>query len=82
MEAQARTATSSNRSHSGAPAMRLDAGDLLEISTFDTPELSGKFRVDSRGEVTMPIGGAVPIAGLTAEQAGISVEGFLRDRDI
>lgn len=82
MEAQAQTATSSNRSHSGAPAMRLDAGDLLEISTFDTPELSGKFRVDSRGEVTMPIGGAMPIAGLTAEQAGIAVERFLRDRDI
>ena len=43
MEAQAQTATSCNRSHGGAPAMRLDAGHLLEISTFDTPELSGKF---------------------------------------
>lgn len=65
-----------------APAMRLDAGDLVEITTFDTPELSGKFRVDSRGEVIMPIGGAVPVAGLTAEQAGIAVQRFLRDRDI
>ena len=27
-----------------APALRLDAGDLVEITTFDTPELSGKFR--------------------------------------
>lgn len=82
IQPQARAQTSSNRSHGGAPAMRLDAGDLLEITTFDTPELSGKFRVDSRGEVTMPIGGAVPVAGLTAEQAGIAVERFLRDRDI
>ena len=80
MAAQAPAAAS--RRTDRAPAMRLDAGDLLEITTFDTPELSGKFRVDSRGDVTMPIGGAVPVAGLTAEQAGVALERFLRDRDI
>ncbi len=67
---------------SAAPALRLDAGDLLEITTFDTPELSGKFRVDSRGYVTLPVGGGVPVQGLTAEQAGTAIERFLRDRDI
>ena len=66
----------------GAPALRLDAGDLLEITTFDTPELSGKFRVDSRGHVTLPVGGSVPVQGLTAEQAGNAIERLLRDRDI
>ena len=66
----------------GAPAMRLDSGDLLEVTTFDTPELSGKFRVDSRGYVTMPVGGAVPVQGLTAEQAATAIERFLRNRDI
>ncbi|HZD30321.1 MAG TPA: polysaccharide biosynthesis/export family protein [Candidatus Angelobacter sp.] len=66
----------------GAPAMRLDAGDLLEITTFDTPELSGKFRVDSRGYVTLPLGGAGPVQGLTAEQAGTAMERLLRDHDI
>ena len=65
-----------------APAMRLDAGDLLEVTTFDTPELSGKLRVDSRGCVTMPVGGTVPVQGLTAEQAGTAIERFLRNRDI
>ena len=63
-------------------ALRLDAGDLLEVTTFDTPELSGKFRVDSRGEISMPLGGAVRVQGLTAEQAAVAVERFLRDRDI
>jgi len=71
-----------NRATAAAPAMRLDAGDMLEITTFDTPELSGKFRVDGRGNVTLPIGGAVPVAGLTAEQAATAMERFLRDRDI
>jgi polysaccharide biosynthesis/export protein len=65
-----------------APAMRLDAGDLLEITTFDTPELSGKFRVDSRGEISLPIGGTVRVRGLTPEQAGMAVQRFYRDRDI
>ena len=65
-----------------APAMRLDAGDLLEVTTFDTPELSGKFRVDSRGLVTLPVGGALPVQGLTAEQAGTAIERLFRDRDV
>ncbi len=66
----------------GAPSMRLDAGDLVEIATFDTPELSGKFRVDAHGNITLPLGGGVPVAGLTAEQAATAVERSLRDRDI
>ena len=70
------------RSPSRAATLRLDAGDLLEITTFDTPDLSGKFRVDGRGEVSLPLGGAVRVQGLTAEQAGVAVERFLRDRDI
>jgi polysaccharide export outer membrane protein len=64
------------------PALRLDAGDLLEITTFDTPDLSGKFRVDSRGDISLPLGGAVRVRGLTAEQAAVAVERLLRDRDI
>lgn len=65
-----------------AAALRLDVGDLLEITTFDTPELSGKFRVDSRGDVALPLGGTVRVKGLTAEQSAVAVERFLRDRDI
>jgi len=80
--AQSRGDGSAVQATSTAPALRLDAGDLVEISTFDTPELSGKFRVDSRGNITLPIGGPVPVAGLTAEQAGTAIERLLRDRDI
>lgn len=73
---------SGDHTPTGAPAMRLDAGDLLEVTTFDTPELSGKFRIDGRGYVTLPVGGVVPVQGLTAEQAGTAMERLLRDRDI
>jgi polysaccharide biosynthesis/export protein len=82
--AQSQAVTMGNREsgNPGAPAMRLDAGDLLEVTTFDTPELSGKFRLDGRGNVTLPVGGTVPLHGLTAEQAGTAIERLLRDRDI
>jgi polysaccharide biosynthesis/export protein len=55
-------------------ALLLDAGDLLDVRVFDTPELSGKLRVDERGEIILPIGGSVSVKGLTAEEAQTAVE--------
>jgi polysaccharide export outer membrane protein len=75
-------AASTSHNVVAAPPIRIDAGDLLEITAFDTPELSGKFRVDSRGYVTIPVGGAVPVGGLTPEQADTAIERMLRNRDI
>jgi polysaccharide export outer membrane protein len=69
-------------SKSAAPMLRIAAGDLLELTVFDTPELSGKLRVDSDGNVTMPIGGVLHVDGLTAEQAAAAAQARLRERDI
>ena len=60
----------------------LGVGDLLDVRVFDTPELSSKLRVDEKGEITLPIGGAVTVEGLTAEQVGIAIEERLRQRHI
>ncbi len=60
----------------------LDVGDLLDVRVFDTPELSEKLRVDDRGEITLPVGGAVTLKGLTAEQAQIAIEQRLRRKNI
>ncbi len=43
----------------------LGAGDLLDVRVFDTPELSGKFRVDNLGQITLPVGGTIKVLGLT-----------------
>ena len=44
----------------------LGAGDLVEISVFDAPELSGlKLRIPLAGSVTLPLIGDIPSAGLT-----------------
>lgn len=44
----------------------LGAGDLIHVDVFDVPDLSRDVRVNSMGEVTLPlIPGQVPVAGLT-----------------
>jgi polysaccharide export outer membrane protein len=65
-----------------AHALRISAGDLLELGVFDSPELSGKLRVSELGEVTLPIAGAIRVSGMTAEEAGVAIENRLRSRDV
>jgi polysaccharide biosynthesis/export protein len=47
----------------------IGAGDLLEVSVFDTPELSGKLRVSNTGDVSFPLIGMLHLQNATAEQA-------------
>ncbi|HVJ06598.1 MAG TPA: polysaccharide biosynthesis/export family protein [Candidatus Saccharimonadales bacterium] len=63
-------------------ALRISSGDLLEVSVFDTPELSGKLRVSEVGEISVPIAGAVPVSGMTAEEAAGAVEAKFRSADV
>ena len=72
----------SEQAAGAAGALLLGAGDLLDVRVFDTPELSGKFRVDNLGEITLPVGGTVKVMGLTAEQVQVAIEDRLRQRDI
>jgi polysaccharide export outer membrane protein len=65
-----------------AHALQISAGDLLDVSVFDTPELSTKNRVDEHGAITLPLSGVIPVAGLTAEQAGEAIETRLRSANI
>ena len=62
--------------------LALDVGDVLEIRVFDTPELSGKFRVDSHGNITLPVGGSVAVKGLSPEQVQTAIEQRFRKQEI
>lgn len=46
----------------------LGPSDELEITIFQIPDLSGARVVNSRGQIRMPLLGAVDVAGLTAQQ--------------
>ena len=55
--------------HITAAPVALGSGDLMEIAVLDTPEVSGHFRVNADGEITMPLIGTVHVKGLAPEQA-------------
>jgi polysaccharide export outer membrane protein len=55
---------------------RVGAGDLLHITVFGYPDLTGDVRVSQTGNITFPLIGAVPVAGLSARD----VETTLSDK--
>ncbi|MGB8844276.1 MAG: polysaccharide biosynthesis/export family protein, partial [Terracidiphilus sp.] len=46
-----------------APPLRIGSGDLIEVSMFENPDLSGRYRVDEVGDITVPLIGRVHVAG-------------------
>ena len=55
---------------------RIGADDLLDITVFEADELSRAVRVSGNGEISMPLLGVIPVAGLTPRE----VEGVLVER--
>jgi polysaccharide export outer membrane protein len=68
----------------GAHALRLSAGDLLDVKVLGTtdPDFSPKLRVDEQGTITLPYAGAVRVSGRTAEDAALLIEATFRDKEI
>jgi polysaccharide export outer membrane protein len=55
----------------GSPKMdeyQIGVHDLIEISVFQVPELSRTVRVNARGQISLPMIGAVDAGGLTAHE--------------
>jgi len=49
---------------------RLTVGDVLDVNVFKVPDLSAKdLTVESSGNISLPLVGTVPVAGLTIAQA-------------
>lgn len=67
---------------------RLGAGDMVEVSVYNVPELSTKARVGNNGDVYLPLIDYVHIDGLTVEQAQEVIEkrlsdgGFVKDAHV
>ena len=59
-----------------APPLRIGSGDLIEVSMFENPDLSGRYRVDEVGDITVPLIGRVHVAGMTANEAATTIEGL------
>ena len=55
----------------------LGRGDEITIDALGRPELTGKHVIGPDGQVTLPIVGAIKIAGLTREDAALTLENAL-----
>ena len=57
-----------------APPLRIGPGDLIEVTMFGNPDLSGRYRVDQKGDIEVSLIGHMHVAGLTADEAGAAIE--------
>ncbi len=48
---------------------RISPNDLMVFDVFSVPDMKREVRVNASGDVSLPLIGAVPVAGLTAQEA-------------
>jgi polysaccharide export outer membrane protein len=58
---------------------RIGPEDLIDIQVFGVDQLSRSLRVNARGSVSLPLVGAVEVAGLTAQEAETAIASRLAD---
>jgi polysaccharide export outer membrane protein len=62
--------------------LRIGAGDMVQVTVFDTPELSAKLRVNADGTIELPVAGSTAVSGMTPQDAGDAIAKHLRDAQI
>ena len=60
----------------------LGVDDLVRIITFGDEHLTGQFRVNDRGNIAIPLLGAVKADGLTTSQLEASIADHLREKKL
>ena len=66
-------------SSSDSPVLKLGAGDLIEVSVYNVPELTTKARVGNSGDVYLPLIDYVHVEALTTEEAQALIQKRLED---
>lgn len=74
--------TAANAEPDVAPPLRIGSGDLLEVSMFLNPDLSGRYRVDEKGDIVLPLAGRIHVQGATAGEAATLIEKRFLDAQI
>ena len=77
--AQAKAATAAKDSSDQSTLVKLGAGDLIEVSVYNVPELASKGRISNSGDVYLPLVDYVHVDGLTLEEAQTVIQKRLED---
>ena len=70
------------RSTDAPQDLLIGSGDLLEVSLYGMPDFKTDVRVNSGGEISLPMLGTVAVAGLSIEQAETLIERKLRQKGL
>jgi polysaccharide biosynthesis/export protein len=74
--------TENNARKFEALPVQISSGDMVDIAVYDSADLSGRYRVSEKGNITVPLIGTINILGKTAEDAQAIIEGKYIERDI
>ncbi|WP_380784347.1 polysaccharide biosynthesis/export family protein [Sphingomonas sp. R86520] len=55
-------------------------GDVISITIFNVESMSGDHQIDAAGNITMPLIGAVPVAGKSTQEIGTDLTARLNTR--
>lgn len=71
----------------GRPEYRIGPNDLLKVTVFRVPELDRQVRVSNDGRISLPLVGALAVAGRTTAQVEADIAagyaaGYLRDPQV
>lgn len=72
--------TSSGGVYTGVSDYRVGPQDLIEISVFQVPDLSRTVRVNSGGQISLPLIGVVQAGGLTIQQLEKSIAAKMEEK--
>ena len=62
-----------------APGYRLGPGDLVRVTVFRQPDLSGQFRLDGDGDLALPLAGEIRAGHLTTRELEQAIAAQLRE---
>jgi polysaccharide export outer membrane protein len=60
----------------------LGPGDEVEVTVYGAPDLSGRIRVGTNGNISMPLVGSIRVAGLSSSEAEEAIEMQLRQNRV
>jgi polysaccharide export outer membrane protein len=63
-------------------SLTLAPGFLLEMQVYDAPEFSSDLRIDSTGNIDVPMAGSLHVAGLTLSEAAALIAEQLKNKKI
>ena len=62
-----------------SPIIQLGAGDSVSIQVYGQPDMTTTVYVSDNGTISVPLAGAVQVAGLSPAEAALSIEKALKD---